>query len=282
MPALNPSALMPAPAPTAPCSTASPPTDERAAAQAARTSSTVTRIVRGSDRKLSSHSATTGTTTSSTPTAGFSSTSSWHAASYTRPTCMVDVRKTGVSSVPHSRRAMKPVHSPQPLRIAPPAVAGRPNRSSATCRTVTPVRATPGPPGGGGSSAQIVVCPSPTPATSSTELVRPRGSWPILIPKSAMRTSPACRDREGKAMSLELPIVMDPACRLHDPAAEIWLGVRTPGTEVAERYDVIRAAVLAAGAREVIAQTCDDGLVQAVHSDGLLAHLATIYDDWVA
>ena len=47
---------------------------------------------------------------------------------------------------------MKPVHSPAPLSTAPPAGSGRENASSASTRTVTPVRATPRPSGGGGSS----------------------------------------------------------------------------------------------------------------------------------
>jgi len=38
-------------------------------------------------------------------------------------------------------------------------------------------------------------------------------------------------------------------CREHDPAAEIWLGVRTAGTEVPERVDVIVEALRAAGHR---------------------------------
>src|SRR4051794_18716206 len=84
------------------------------------------------------------------------------------------------------------------------------------------------------------------------------------------------------AMSLQLPVVTDADCRLHEPAAEIWLGVRTPGTEVPDRYDVIRAACLAAGVDEVAAEACDDDLLRRVHDDGLLRHLATVYDDWVA
>ena len=92
---------------------------------------------------------------------------------------------------------MKPVHSPAPLSTAPPAGSGRVKASSASTRTVTPVRARPRPSGGGGSSRWIVACPSPTPATSSTELVGPVGRDPITIPRSRARgmgSSNQCRN----------------------------------------------------------------------------------------
>src|SRR3954454_7920317 len=82
-------------------------------------------------------------------------------------------------------------------------------------------------------------------------------------------------------MSLGIPVVADPACRLHDPAAEIWVGVRTPGTETAQRYDVIAAALAVSGASFVASHGCDDALLQRVHSDGMLHHLARVYPDWV-
>jgi acetoin utilization deacetylase AcuC-like enzyme len=83
-------------------------------------------------------------------------------------------------------------------------------------------------------------------------------------------------------MSLGIPVVVDPACRLHDPAAEIWVGVRTIGTETPQRYDVIAAALAESGAPSVAARRCEDALLRRVHSEGLLRHLETIYDGWVA
>ena len=72
----------PVPAPTAPSSGGSTvPTEARAADSASRTSSWVTCIRRASLRNESSHSATSGMTTSSTPIAGSSSASSSQAAS---------------------------------------------------------------------------------------------------------------------------------------------------------------------------------------------------------
>lgn len=92
MPPLKPRQDMPVPAPTAPSSGASPdPREASAASRAARTSSAVTCIRRQSLRCESSHSPTTGITTSSA-TSACSSSSISQAASYTRPSCMVEVR----------------------------------------------------------------------------------------------------------------------------------------------------------------------------------------------
>ena len=48
-----------------------------------------------------------------------------------------------------------------------------------------------------------------------------------------------------------LPFVWSDECLRHEPGAEIWIGVRTPATELPERALRIREALLAAGAREV-------------------------------
>ena len=58
-------------------------------------------MVRGSLSQESSHSPTIGMITSPKVEGLAVSTwpiSNWHAASYTRPTCMVEVRKMGVSA----------------------------------------------------------------------------------------------------------------------------------------------------------------------------------------
>ncbi len=69
---------------------------------------------------------------------------------------------------------------------------------------------------------------------------------------------------------------------LHVPSAEIWVGVRTPGTEVAERATLIREACLAAGAPELGSMRHDDEVLAALHDPGLLNHLEHVYDDWTA
>ncbi|WP_213452432.1 histone deacetylase family protein [Rhizomonospora bruguierae] len=81
---------------------------------------------------------------------------------------------------------------------------------------------------------------------------------------------------------LELPAVWSPECLTHAPEAEIWVGVRTPGTEVPQRATVLRDAVAAAGARLVAATRHPDDALRAVHDAGLLGHLASVHDDWVA
>ena len=92
MPPLKPRQDMPVPEPTAPSSGGVlEPREASAAAWAARTSSAVTCIRRQSLRNESSHSPTTGITTSSATPPSRSS-SIWQAASYTRPSCIVEVR----------------------------------------------------------------------------------------------------------------------------------------------------------------------------------------------
>ncbi len=79
-----------------------------------------------------------------------------------------------------------------------------------------------------------------------------------------------------------VPLVWSPDCVRHDPAAEIWVGVRTVGTEVAARATTIREALLASGAPLVLATPHDDAVLDQVHDRALLEHLRTVHDDWVA
>ena len=77
-------------------------------------------------------------------------------------------------------------------------------------------------------------------------------------------------------------VVRSDMCRAHVPGAEIWVGVRTPGTEVAERADRIEAALRGAGHRVVEAAAHDDDVLLRVHDPRLVEHLRTVYDRWVA
>ena len=87
-------------------------------------------------------------------------------------------------------------------------------------------------------------------------------------------TSPA-------AAAEPIPFVWHPRTRRHQPGAEIWLGVRTPGTEVVERVNVIREALIRAGHPEVTAGDPDPEALLAVHEQGLIEHLRSIHDAWV-
>jgi acetoin utilization deacetylase AcuC-like enzyme len=77
------------------------------------------------------------------------------------------------------------------------------------------------------------------------------------------------------------PVVWSEDCLRHVPDAEIWVGVRTPGTEVAQRATTIRDTLLDAGARLHLATGHDDEVLEAVHDVTLLEHLATVYTAWV-
>lgn len=76
-------------------------------------------------------------------------------------------------------------------------------------------------------------------------------------------------------------MVVDARCTLHDPQAEIWLGVSTPATEIADRVTVIESALRGLGHDVVPAREFDDEWLTRVHSEELLDHLATVWDRWV-
>ena len=78
------------------------------------------------------------------------------------------------------------------------------------------------------------------------------------------------------------PVVMHPDCLRHDPSAEIWIGVRTPGTDVAERITRIEAALTRVGHPLLAADSHDDSALTEIHSLELLQHLSTVWDQWVA
>ncbi len=77
------------------------------------------------------------------------------------------------------------------------------------------------------------------------------------------------------------PVVWSEDCLRHHPDAEIWVGVRTPGTELPQRATAIRDTLVAAGANLVTAVGHDDQVVEQVHDPALLEHLSTVYAAWV-
>jgi len=80
-------------------------------------------------------------------------------------------------------------------------------------------------------------------------------------------------------MLLSMPVVWSTRHRLHEPGGEVWIGLRTPGTEVAERAERIREAVVAAGAPLVDAQAHGDDVTR-LHDPDLLDYLANAWADW--
>jgi acetoin utilization deacetylase AcuC-like enzyme len=81
-------------------------------------------------------------------------------------------------------------------------------------------------------------------------------------------------------MPLRTPVVWSDAHRGHDPDGEIWVGVRTAGTEVPARAEAIRSALTAAGAPLVAATEHADQALRAVHAPGLLQYLSSAWRRW--
>jgi len=105
----------------------------------------------------------------------------------------------------------------------------------------------------------------------------------MAIDQSASRTLPPIRASCHAALVAgRIPVVVDPHCHDHDPEAEIWVGVRTPGTEVAERVTVIESTLRDLGHDVVPAREFDDAWLTHVHSAEVIDHLATVWDRWVA
>jgi acetoin utilization deacetylase AcuC-like enzyme len=79
-----------------------------------------------------------------------------------------------------------------------------------------------------------------------------------------------------------MSFVWSDECLRHEPAAEIWVGVRTPATEVPERAVRIRRALLAMGAHETAARPHSDDALLAVHDPALVDFLRGAWNEWEA
>ena len=77
-----------------------------------------------------------------------------------------------------------------------------------------------------------------------------------------------------------MPVVWSDRHRLHDPGGEVWVGVRTPGTELPERAERIRTALEERGAHVVDAEPQPDEAVTSVHDPELAGHLADAWSAW--
>ena len=83
------------------------------------------------------------------------------------------------------------------------------------------------------------------------------------------------------AQMSRIPLVWSPQTLRHVPGAEIWIGVRTPGTEVPERVEVIKDSLADSGHPVHTAREHDDSLLLTVHDASLVEHLRTAYPLWV-
>jgi acetoin utilization deacetylase AcuC-like enzyme len=79
----------------------------------------------------------------------------------------------------------------------------------------------------------------------------------------------------------KIPVVTSDVCALHVPGAEIWVGVRTPGTEVPERLMRIEDALRADGHDFIPAQPHSDEVLLQVHDPDLVHYLRESYDRWI-
>ncbi|GDX31175.1 acetylpolyamine amidohydrolase [Actinomycetes bacterium] len=73
-------------------------------------------------------------------------------------------------------------------------------------------------------------------------------------------------------------VVRSPYSEQHVPGAEIWLGTKTPGTEVPKRVSAIASAL--ADWPMVEATSHSDEVLCAVHDFALVDHLRTIWSRW--
>jgi acetoin utilization deacetylase AcuC-like enzyme len=76
-----------------------------------------------------------------------------------------------------------------------------------------------------------------------------------------------------------MPVVWSDRCLLHEPGAEIWVGVSTPATEVPARTTAIRDAL---DARIVEAEAHPDEALHQVHDPELTDYLASAWAEWEA
>ena len=81
-------------------------------------------------------------------------------------------------------------------------------------------------------------------------------------------------------MALSIPVTWSDTHRLHAPRTAVWVGVRIDADELPERAELIRAALVDAGAPVVEAAPHPDDALLAVHDPGLVDFLRTAWADW--
>ncbi len=83
-------------------------------------------------------------------------------------------------------------------------------------------------------------------------------------------------------MGVSMPVVWSDSHRLHEPGGEVYVGVRTPGTELPDRAERIRAELEASGTRITPAADHPDAEALALHDPAMVEYLRTAWDDWQA
>ncbi|MEX0947131.1 MAG: histone deacetylase family protein [Acidimicrobiia bacterium] len=77
-----------------------------------------------------------------------------------------------------------------------------------------------------------------------------------------------------------MKVVYSPVQLRHEPSAEIWVGVRIPGTEVGRRVELIEQAAVLAGHKLVSPRPVTAAELEAVHDPGLIEFLRTAWAKW--
>jgi acetoin utilization deacetylase AcuC-like enzyme len=81
-------------------------------------------------------------------------------------------------------------------------------------------------------------------------------------------------------MGVSMPVVWSDRHRLHEPGGEVYVGVRTRGTELPERAERIREALTAAGAPLVAAVDHPDPEALRLHDPAMTGYLRNAWADW--
>jgi acetoin utilization deacetylase AcuC-like enzyme len=76
-------------------------------------------------------------------------------------------------------------------------------------------------------------------------------------------------------------VVWSDDCLLHEPDAEIWIGLRTAAAEVPARATIIRDALRAEAAPFIPAEPHPDEAILRVHDAELVDYLSTAWERWV-
>ena len=201
---------------------------------------------------------TTGITTSSTPTAGSAATAAATAPSYTRPTAIVAVRYTGVSSTPHSRICSEAGHLPRAVEhrhaggngLGPERRRlGRQDRGDAGAGDAAAGRrvglVAPRPSRGRRARRHVGDRASPGRARARRCEGRARGG----CGPGPYGADPTCRIRSRRVGPSRCPSCGATATACTSPGGEVWVGVRIPGTELPARAERIRERARGAAAR---------------------------------
>ncbi|MDX6587598.1 MAG: hypothetical protein QOI31_2071 [Solirubrobacterales bacterium] len=79
-----------------------------------------------------------------------------------------------------------------------------------------------------------------------------------------------------------MPVVWSDSHRLHEPGGEVYVGVRTPGTELPERAERIRRELEAAGASITLPVEHSDAEALSLHDPAMVEYLRTAWEAWQA